>query len=358
MKRALFRSAVAVVATAMFGTVGAFVSPSAGAEEPPLGGLTEGIVDLTVDIQSKFEVVAPAGSGVIYRITASNVGVLPNLTLGATQAVVTGTLPTDFTVTNNGGCAITSTILSQTYSCTVTTLPQTFDIVMKTSLAAVPYSRSATATITSAALTEPLEYTGNNTDTATTSVVELDSDLGHASFVCGGCSLKFDDIDVGNAELFVPAQQHSNPDDANSPLVPVIGVFVKLSQNDDFNGQTCGTGTCNPALEVWFDEAESQYQVLDPRMPIKVKYVPKQLPCKGVGADKCAPLAYFKEGMTAPENMLACDNAGTGTNPGTGQAFVGGVYHLCQDASFKVGSLVGHDVLMRSDDPLIPPISF
>lgn len=315
----------------------------------------EGAIDLTVDIESKPPVVAPAGAGVIYRITARNVG-LPHLGLGSTKATVTGTLPSDFTLLGAGGCTVTGS----SYSCIVTAFPQSFDIRMTTASTPASYSRTATADITSVGVTEPVEFTSNNHDEVVTAVEPLTPEAESEAFVCGGCSLTFSDPDVGDVTILVPQQQRQDPTDPSSPLVPVKGVFVTLRQDDTFTGQPCGTDgeICQTALGIFFDEGEEEYQVEDPWHPIKARYVPKQLPCSGVGADQCAPLGVFNpHAQTAPKRLPSCAGAGIGTNAGTGRAIVAGEYEVCRDASFKAGAKVGHVVLMKSNDPLLPPIS-
>ena len=343
--RRSIRVGAAIAAIAAIG-MGLFAVGGTSAAPLPVQLPTDDLVDLVVDIQSlPSEHIAPAGeAGVVYRIEVSEDAELQHIDLDQQLATVTGTLPADFTITDAGGCTVTL----PTYSCPVTSLPQTFDIALVTADALATYTRTATATVTSGGLLEPIEYQTNNTDQVTITVYPtLNNNNETWAHVCPGCSVSFSDPDVGTATITDPGSEN--------------GFFVRIRQDDTFTVGIHGGHDWNPALGVYFNEDEPDYQVEDPTEPVVVAYVPVQAPCAGVGADKCAQLGMYdpdiKFGMTAPELLQSCDGAGTGTNSGDGEAFVDGEYRVCRDSSFKVGALVGHNVLMITNDPLLPPIS-
>lgn len=326
--------AAALVAAAASATLGLVGVPGTSALLP-VGDL----IDLTVDIEAlPGTQIAPAGeAGVVYRIEAKNVG-LEHLGLTTEKAVVTGTLPAGFTLVDAGGCTVTV----PSYSCSVTTFPQTFDIALTTADSATDYTALATAVIKSKGILEPIEFVDNNDDSVTITVwPTLNSSQETKTHVCPGCTVSYYDAEVGSATITDPGSEN--------------GFFVTLRQNDRFTGQGY-----EPALEIYFDEDAEGYQVEDPTNPVRVRYVPVQGPCYGIGAD-CAPLGMFdpspKFGMLEPERLQDCDGGGPPMRPGIGQAFVENEYRVCRNSTFKSGSVVGHEVLMKTKDPLLPPLS-
>src|SRR5688572_30396432 len=103
MKTSRIWKAAALVAAAASATLGLVGVPGTSALP-----ISENLIDLAVDIEALPGThIAPAGeAGVVYRIEATNVG-LEHLGLTAEKAVVTGTLPAGFTVTDAGGCTVT-----------------------------------------------------------------------------------------------------------------------------------------------------------------------------------------------------------------------------------------------------------
>jgi uncharacterized repeat protein (TIGR01451 family) len=312
--------------------------------------LPQGVVDFSVDATSVPEIVAPPGSGVVYRIAVSNsaVGVAGN-------ASATGTLPAGFTFLSSSKDSLGNpecTASGSSVTCTfVNVLPgttQSADVRATTSTTIGTYTFPVH--VTSTTVVEPLSYQSNNDDTATTQVVT--DPAGSYAYVCGGCSLSYSNAAIGSAKIIVPASSN--------------GVFVKMNVDTTFTGSACGPTTdptayhCNDALGISFLESgqEPDYQANNPDDPIRLEYSPKQTACYGVSGG-CAPIGYFdpSKGMTRPLPMANCDGAGTGDNPGSGKAYVNGVYQICRDSSFKVGNKVTHRVLMKSTDPLIPPFS-
>jgi hypothetical protein len=307
-----------------------------------------GIVDLTVDVTSLPDVVAAQpDAGTIYRITVANGPV----SLGG-GARVTGTLPASFTfIKGDPRCSADGDVVTCDIANVLPGVPATVDVraAVGSTLGTFPFE----VTVTSTDLTEPLEYTENNKASTETQVVAADDGGGQPAYVCGGCKLTFSDPEVGSAELVVPAGN---------------GVIVRLSADDSLEGDSCGRisnypATCGVALSVVYNEDEADYQVTDPKKPIQVHFTPVQAPCRGLGTPTCAPIGFYDPSKDLPgpagdpKPMPKCDGAGTGDNPGMGHAYVGGVYHVCRDSSYKAAGGVRHVVLMGSKDPLLPPLS-
>jgi uncharacterized repeat protein (TIGR01451 family) len=347
MKQRLVRG-VAVLG-ALFAAV-AWGMPAIGAGADPL---PEGVADFSVAVTSEPGIVAPAGSGVVYRITVSNSPVSI-----AADATTTGTLPAGFTylsstkdMLGNQRCSAVGATVTCSFPNVVPGVPQTVDVRAKTSAILGESYQFPVHVSSNIPVLEPLAYTGNNDATATTAV-RAKVDDGTDSFVCGGCSVVFTDTRVGTAKVIVPASSN--------------GVFVRMSVDTTFTGSNCGPDAdpgayvCNDALLLTYRETaeEPDYQANDPHDPIIVEYQPKQGACFGVGGS-CAPLGYMdpSKGMTRPVPMEDCDGAGTGDNPGTYDAIVDGHYQICRDSSFKTSNKVTHRVLMKSTDPPIPPLS-
>ena len=294
--------------------------------------------DLGVAVESLPEVVAPPGAGVVYRITVSNTGNV------AADATAEGTLPTGFTYHGSldDACAADGSDVSCPAGSVDPGESVVFDVQALTSTTTGLYDFTVSI--------------DGDSDTATTEVANEDDGGGRPAFVCGGCSLTYSHPAIGTATLTVPPEYE--------------GVFVRLSMDDttlDAKANDCGTvrgqtASCDEALSIVFDEEEEDYQVEDPTNPIVVEYTPTQAPCSGV-ASQCAPIGYYDpskdpEGPEGdPEPMPRCDGAGVGINSGLGIATVGGTYHVCADSTYKDGSLTGHVVLMKSNDPLLPPLN-
>jgi hypothetical protein len=295
---------ILAVAAALTGALAA-VGPSAGAQ---------GLVDLSATSVSSPAAVSPPGGLVIFTTTFRNegavavAGVFTNTTTGGTILEVDG----DDTCSTAGNTVTCRDTLAAGASKVVELIVQT------------PLTAGSTVTNTSSAAIDPglisvLDlYPENNTSTVVTAV-QATTGVGSAAFVPQGGTLAYKKhlLTVRQAEL---------------------GVVAFLQDTPAVTSLDCGGEACQEGLRVDFDQ--------DPRfaglVDVDVNFGLSD-PCRGLGADKCRPLFYFKPGMPAPAHIDLC---------GVASADV-----PCLESTYKANNEFHFVVVMTTDDPdLLTPI--
>jgi hypothetical protein len=303
--------------------LGLIIPSSAGAQT-----VIPGVVDITVQIASMPTTVSPPGASVVYRAT-----------VGQGLSPIAGTL----TVTLSAGSFVSGagcTGSGLTATCAFGASAATFDIVAATGPAG---SQTATATVAATGDTLGLEYTSNNSATATTTVNE--SSQGVASgYVEPGHSITLSLADGRQDTLAVPATA------ANGVIVTIKG--------EDGTGHLCGAPTatnpvptCHNGFSTTFDPDPS-YQVTDPDHPLVTnKTFGAQDPCMGLGGS-CDSLYYAEHEGTPLILMPFCTGA-SGGSAGDGTVHAN---DPCVNQKYKINGAIWWDVRMTSTDPIELPI--
>jgi hypothetical protein len=295
---------ILAVAAALSGILAA-IGPSAGAQ---------GLIDLSATSVSSPAAVSPPGGLVIYTATFRNegalaiAGVFTNTTVGGTILSVDA----DDTCGTTGNTVTCRDTLAAGASKVVELIVQT------------PLTAGSTVTNTSTAAVDPglvsvLDlYPENDTSTVVTAV-QATTGVGSAAFVPEGGTLAYKKhlLTVREAEL---------------------GVVAFLQDTPTVTNLDCGGQPCQEGLRVDFDQ--------DPRfaglVDVDVNFGISD-PCRGLGAEKCRPLFYFKPEMAAPAPIGLCGIASPDVP--------------CLESTYKDGNQFHFVVVMTTDDPdLLTPV--
>ena len=326
------RFAALLVALALGATTGlTAIAPT------PVGALAEGVVDVAVEVDvvsvDGTNVVSPPGSHALYTLQGYNKGVVPVSAASVSIELPAGSAyaPTPLTA----ACSASGTVVT----CPTGPLPiggsKTYEIAASTPPTAGTYTVTGRIQEHDAIVSEPLEYTANNTKTTTLDVAAAKGP-GSYGLVLGGGSISYQHPTDGRRyELQVPA---------SSP-----GVIVSIEPDDGvFEGtpRQCGEFACGKGFHT--DFVDHPYFRADvPTDPIVTKRTYGVLePCRGLGGN-CTEI-YFAKAFddTTLEPMPGCSIAGQAApDP-------------CLAKKYKTtAGAVWFDVLMTSTDPLdIPPL--
>lgn len=325
MARTARRSLVALVFVA--GVLGVAV---------PSGAVVPGVVDLAASIASVPETVSPPGELVLYQATASNVGLVPTSSGELTVALPGNAVYRDDLST--AACSGAGTLVTCPTGPLARGTTVAFDVAAHTPTS--PGSHQATATVRSTDVFEPAEFEGNNTATATTTVLASNPGVA-AGLVESGESLTLDVADGRSYTLTVPPG--AGP-----------GVIVKGISAEDGAGHDCGTVGCGNGFVTDFVQ-HPYFKAEHPLHPlITVKTFGAHDPCQGLGNATCNSI-YFahSNNAIALTPMPFCPGAGGGGTPGNGTA----IPSPCVNQLFKSGGRTWFDVRMLSNDPIeLPPL--
>jgi hypothetical protein len=295
---------ILAVAAALTGALTA-VGPSAGAA---------GLIDLSATSVSSPAAVSPPGGLVIYTATFRNegavavAGVFSNTTDGGTILEVDA----DTTCSASG----------LTVVCRDTLDPGAVKIVEV--VVQTPLTAGSTVTNTSSAAVDPSliqvldVFPANDTSTVVTTV-QASTGVGSAAFVPEGGTLSYKKhkLTVREAEL---------------------GVVAFLQDTPAVIALDCGGQPCREGLRVDFDQDPRFAGVVDVDVNFGISD-----PCRGLGAEKCRPLYFFKPGMPRPAPIDLCGVAAADVP--------------CLESTYKAGNEFHFVVVMTTDDPdLLTPI--
>ena len=335
----------ALGATAMMSGLAGLVPGTQAQEILPVA------VDMTVSIASVPAEVAPPGELVVYEV-----------------AVGQGVLPTAGTVTVDlfGGQAYRDDLTDGSIAASgadVSCDPSGADVLCQVPAAAVSFEviahtaptagdQSVTALVASTDDLAPLEYTPNNSATATTDVQVREEEGQVSGLLENGESMTLTSNDGTGREYTMTV-----PETSDSP-----GVIVTI-RLEDAGTQLCPLPTnplnrCGKGFVTTFED-HPYFKSEDPTQPLLTHKTFGYLgPCVGYGGT-CSDI-YYAQDENAPALSKMPDCTGrTGAGAGDGDVLKedGTVEKPCLNLKFRVGVVNWFEVLMLSNDPIeLPPV--